>query len=94
MEDLIAIHLAKAFKNNGHKFASSGREDADVLMLGDGRPFYFELTNPKVVDMNQAEVEAVQFIVNEESAGKIKIDNLRIVTRYLILSVESALLIL
>jgi tRNA pseudouridine synthase 10 len=30
-----------------YKFCSAGREDTDVRMLGTGRPFYFELINPK-----------------------------------------------
>lgn len=29
------------------KFISGGREDADVRMLGEGRPFVFEIINPK-----------------------------------------------
>jgi tRNA pseudouridine synthase 10 len=29
------------------KFISSGREDADVRMLGNGRPFVVEILNPK-----------------------------------------------
>ena len=82
VEDLIAIHLSGAFKNDGHKFASSGREDADVLMLGDGRPFYFELTNPKVVDMNATELDNIQMRINETSAGKVLVERLQIISRF------------
>ncbi|KAJ1977166.1 hypothetical protein H4R35_002410 [Dimargaris xerosporica] len=35
------------FKADEVKFVASGRKDMDVRMLGNGRPFYLELLNPK-----------------------------------------------
>ena len=39
--------VAKHFQAAGCKFCSAGREDIDVRMLGDGRPFLLEICNPK-----------------------------------------------
>ena len=38
------------------KFSSSGREDVDVRMLGLGRPFLFELVNPRKVYFSKEEM--------------------------------------
>lgn len=40
VEELIGDFMPAVFGNTAHKFSSAGREDADVLMLGTGRPFY------------------------------------------------------
>ena len=44
---MIAPFLETITRSKAHKFSSAGREDADVLMLGKGRPFYMELLNPR-----------------------------------------------
>ncbi|ORZ34792.1 hypothetical protein BCR44DRAFT_115627 [Catenaria anguillulae PL171] len=52
---------------------AAGREDADVRMVGRGRPFYLEVKNPRctVVD-----VERVAKEVNEKWAGKVGVSQL------------------
>jgi tRNA pseudouridine synthase 10 len=68
--------------NLGFKFASSGREDADVVMLGNGRPFYFELANPKTLDLTTDDIVNLQSQINEAAKDKVHVTNLQIVTRY------------
>lgn len=46
------------------QFTSSGREDLDVRMLGDGRPFVIEVINPRNTRVTQAEIDALQDHVN------------------------------
>lgn len=41
------LHKLKIPSRAECKFVSAGREDADVRMLGAGRPFYIELINPR-----------------------------------------------
>ena len=47
VEECIVPIIAKTLGAESHSFISSGREDIDVRMLGDGRPFAVELKNPK-----------------------------------------------
>ncbi|KAJ3008724.1 UNVERIFIED_CONTAM: putative tRNA pseudouridine synthase Pus10 [Siphonaria sp. JEL0065] len=82
VEELIALHVDAFFKADGHKFASAGREDVDVLMLGAGRPFYLEICGPKVLDASQMEVSEVQREINEAYRGKIKITDLQLVGKH------------
>ena len=44
---LLEDAILKAANADGAKFNSSGREDLDVRMLGEGRPFVLEVHNPK-----------------------------------------------
>lgn len=47
VEECVVPIIAKTLRAESHSFISSGREDIDVRMLGDGRPFAVELKNPK-----------------------------------------------
>ncbi|KAI8619572.1 hypothetical protein BC830DRAFT_1165255 [Chytriomyces sp. MP71] len=55
VEELAALHIDAFFRADNHKFSSAGHEDVDVLMLGNGRPFYFEVVNPRVLDASREE---------------------------------------
>jgi tRNA pseudouridine synthase 10 len=48
--------LKEVFRADQFRFSSAGREDIDVRMLGNGRPFVIELLNPRLTEdalMNQ-----------------------------------------
>ncbi|HUR26368.1 MAG TPA: tRNA pseudouridine(54/55) synthase Pus10 [Candidatus Thermoplasmatota archaeon] len=47
VEDSIGEPAEPVFGATGHSFHGAGREDIDALMLGTGRPFIVELTNPR-----------------------------------------------
>eukprot|EP00041_Stephanoeca_diplocostata_P016211 m.318783 g.318783 ORF g.318783 m.318783 type:complete len:664 (-) comp20290_c2_seq1:282-2273(-) len=47
VEELIMPRVKELFGVDKAKFSSSGREDVDVRMLGNGRPFVLELLDPK-----------------------------------------------
>jgi len=47
VEEVIGLPLQEAFRAKTFKFHASGREDVDVRMLGNGRPFIVELLNPR-----------------------------------------------
>jgi tRNA pseudouridine synthase 10 len=80
IEELIGIHLG-VFRNDGYKFCSAGREDADVLMLGSGRPFYMEVLQPRVHDLKQDDMDVLERIVNEAGKDKILVRDLQIVSK-------------
>ena len=63
------------------KFSSSGREDVDVRMLGRGRPFMFELVNPRRVHLSQQEVSDIETAINESSKD-VFVRDLQVVPKY------------
>lgn len=70
VQELIAWVIGKAFGTRKNKFHGAGREDMDVRMLGDGRPFVLELVNPKQFGLDLAELEAE---VNRRNEGRIEL---------------------
>lgn len=70
VQELVGWVLGKAAGTRRHKFHGAGREDVDVRMLGEGRPFVFELENPKVTQVDLAEIEAE---INRRNDGRLEI---------------------
>lgn len=73
VQELIGWVAGAAFKTRKNKFHGAGREDVDVRMLGQGRPFVLEMVNPKIVDVDLAAVEAE---VNRRNAGRLEVHGL------------------
>jgi len=55
-------------------FHSSGREDIDVRMLGNGRPFVIEIAQPK---KRFLDLKKLKETVNNYAKGKVEISNLQ-----------------
>ncbi|KAH6568874.1 hypothetical protein BASA62_005241 [Batrachochytrium salamandrivorans] len=81
VEELIGSHIDKFFDAGCHKFSSAGREDADVLMLGTGRPFYFELINPRRSIASESELADLQRLINSSNIDMVSVCDLQIVTK-------------
>lgn len=64
VQELICPQIVEAFRASDVRFSSSGREDVDVLMLGNGRPFLLELVNPLNVSIGNAEVQKIEDSIN------------------------------
>ncbi|KAI9361663.1 hypothetical protein DFJ73DRAFT_621053 [Zopfochytrium polystomum] len=77
VEELIAPHLVELSGAESHKFSSAGREDVDVLMLGRGRPFYFELVNPKRAQFSAGEVAVAEARINAAAGGRVAVRDLQ-----------------
>ena len=60
------------------KFASSGREDVDVRMLGRGRPFLFEVTNPRKTRFEDFSAAAERICENSDG---VRVRDLQIVRK-------------
>ena len=60
------------------KFHAAGREDIDVLMLGDGRPFVIEISEPRMrtLDLDQLAID-----INDNANGKIEVHGLEMADR-------------
>ncbi|MGY5860559.1 MAG: tRNA pseudouridine(54/55) synthase Pus10 [Candidatus Thorarchaeota archaeon] len=61
------------------KFHAAGREDIDVLMLGQGRPFVVEITEPRV---RTPDLDEITKTVNTEAEGKIEVFDLVLTNRF------------
>lgn len=73
VEELIyPIFISESLATDS-KFHGGGREDIDVRMLGEGRPFILELRNPKIRTLN---LEQIQKRVNKKNKRKVKISDL------------------
>ncbi len=74
VEELVARFFLEETESEDESFHGAGREDIDVKMLGDGRPFVLELKNPKIRNINLNEIENR---INQEYKDKIRVTNLR-----------------
>lgn len=61
------------------KFHAAGREDVDVLMLGEGRPFVIEISEPRI---RRVDLDTLTSDINEQADGKIKVFGLNIADRF------------
>lgn len=74
VEELLSETVLKYSNGRSCKFHGAGREDIDVLMLGEGRTFVLEVIEPKTrhLDLEKIENEA-----NTLSEGKTKYNDLK-----------------
>lgn len=68
----------EVLKGTRFKFHAAGREDVDVLMLGEGRPFVVEISEPKI---RSPDLTTLTKKINKEAKKRIKVRDLRITTR-------------
>jgi tRNA pseudouridine synthase 10 len=74
VEELISPEFIKNSESTDSKFHGAGREDIDVRMLGEGRPFILELINPKIRSIN---LKKIQKKVNKKNKKKVQIYDLK-----------------
>jgi len=75
VEEIVAVEVMKYSGGDKHAFHGMGREDVDVLMLGNGRPFVLEISNPI---KRHFDLKAVKDVVN--AGDEVFISDLRIST--------------
>lgn len=74
VEELISKEILEATHGEKTAFHGAGREDIDVRMLGNGRPFVLEIKNPRIRTIN---LEKIKEAINEKNKGIIEVLNLR-----------------
>ena len=79
VEELICIPLKRAFAADECRFSASGREDIDVRMLGNGRPFCVELVNARKALLPMESYAAVQAEINA-STSLVQVAHLQPIT--------------
>mmetsp|Transcript_9875 Transcript_9875/g.19390 ORF Transcript_9875/g.19390 Transcript_9875/m.19390 type:complete len:482 (+) Transcript_9875:75-1520(+) len=78
VETLIAPYIKTLVDAEEHKFHSAGREDIDVRMLGDGRPFVVQLNNAKRLPTKE-ELEVIQKDkINSDPEGQVEVLDLEL----------------
>ena len=71
MQELIGRRMLPAFQAKTGSFHGAGREDLDVLMLGRGRPFVYEVVGARKFDVD---LEALRQEIVERAEGAIELD--------------------
>ena len=74
VEEIVAKPFLEKTQGTGDSFHGCGREDIDVRMLGNGRPFVLEIKNPKVRNLDLSGLEKD---INTHNKEKIEVSNLR-----------------
>jgi len=76
-DEYISGIVSELFGPKESKFMAAGREDIDVRMLGEGRPFVIELLHAKRISVDQAMLDAAQTRINEAAGGMVECFKLR-----------------
>jgi len=87
VEEIIAAEPLRIFQAKDEEFHGAGREDIDVRMLGNGRPFILEIKEPR---RRNVDIEFLQNKINENASGKVEVLDLRYATRGEIEALKSA----
>ncbi|CAG7836274.1 unnamed protein product [Allacma fusca] len=80
VEELISAQLLPVLGADEARFSSSGREDVDVRTLGKGRPFVFEVINPRRTIFTRERMMELQKAINE-STTLISVRDIQIVDK-------------
>ncbi|HII95445.1 MAG TPA: tRNA pseudouridine(54/55) synthase Pus10 [Candidatus Methanofastidiosum sp.] len=86
VEELISELFLKETKGADSSFHGAGREDIDVLMLGNGRPFVLEIKSPKIRDID---LQKLELEVNQINEGKVRISGLCFVEKEIVEKIKN-----
>jgi tRNA pseudouridine synthase 10 len=78
ISEYIGIPAQEMMKGTRFKFHAAGREDVDVLMLGAGRPFVLEISEPRI---RTPDLDELSRTINDKALGKIEVENLSVTNR-------------
>jgi tRNA pseudouridine synthase 10 len=78
VEELISPEAIELSRGSESKFHGAGREDIDVKMLGNGRPFVLEIKEPKTRNLD---LEILEEKINTFADGKVEVQDLKFVGR-------------
>ncbi|CAG8629077.1 4467_t:CDS:10 [Paraglomus occultum] len=77
VSECIGEILREKYRCDDYNFVSAGREDANVRMLGNGRPFYLGLINPREPCLSQHELNDAEMEIAELSGKLIRAHKLK-----------------
>jgi len=85
VQELIARVAMPRFKARRNKFHGAGREDMNVRMLGNGRPFVFEMQKAKRRDVDLVELADE---IKRRSEDRIELLDLKLCERFRVAEVK------
>jgi tRNA pseudouridine synthase 10 len=77
VEESVAPVVEDVMDGTEATFHGAGREDVDALMLGTGRPFVVEVSEPR---RRTVDVERLEADVNAFAEGRVEVEGLRLAT--------------
>ncbi|KAF8950550.1 putative tRNA pseudouridine synthase Pus10 [Entomortierella lignicola] len=77
---IVCDILKDAHRADDYKFVTAGREDANVRMLGNGRPFYMELINPRIPSLPSDTIKELETRINTVLPEKVQVRSLAAIT--------------
>jgi len=77
VEELVAPPVRKAMDGAGATFHGAGREDVDARMLGGGRPFVVEVSEPRHRSPDVGDLEAA---IDDHADGRVEVRDLALAT--------------
>ncbi len=78
VEELISPLVLKESGGSESKFHGAGREDIDVKMLGEGRPFVLEIKEPRLRNLDLKKLETK---INQLASDKVEVKSLKMVDK-------------
>ncbi|RLF19422.1 MAG: tRNA pseudouridine(54/55) synthase Pus10 [Thermoprotei archaeon] len=78
IEEAIGSVILKYALGDDVKFHGAGREDVDVRMLGNGRPFVIEVVRPKIRNLD---LDRISIEINYRCRGIVEVMDLKFVPR-------------
>lgn len=87
VEELVSRPLLALSEGVKSSFHASGREDVDALMLGSGRPFVVELSNPK---KRSIDLKKAKELINVTAKDKVEVSVLRFSNRDVVRKLKTA----
>ncbi|KAJ2454815.1 hypothetical protein EV183_001234 [Coemansia sp. RSA 2336] len=70
--EIIGEPLKLLTRCDSYNLVGSGREDADVRMLGDGRPFYLECINPRATQLEQQQIRDIETTLQTNTLVQVR----------------------
>ncbi|CAG8618877.1 3281_t:CDS:10 [Cetraspora pellucida] len=80
VSECIGEKIRELLRCDDYNFVPAGREDSNVRMLGDGRPFFMEIINPRNPFPSQEALNTVQEEVNKENTDLVRCHRLTMIT--------------
>ncbi|WP_455143274.1 tRNA pseudouridine(54/55) synthase Pus10 [Candidatus Hodarchaeum mangrovi] len=71
VEEFISEPFLLATNASSSKFHGAGREDIDARMVGTGRPFVLEISEPRIRNVN---LDQLKIQIEEKALGKVEVE--------------------
>ncbi len=81
VEEEVAPHVCDAMEGSESTFHGAGREDVEAVMQGTGRPFVFEVSNPR---NRFPDVEKLEDTIHEAADGRVEVTDLSLATHEMV----------